>query len=86
MNEQMRQFLFDNFFSLVKPFPVLWQEWECDGTWYLCTDSTGKHVFVLTEYGKPYVGTSKEVKERLNYYREVIRETEEVLELAKDLE
>ena len=83
LNIRVKQFFEKNNLTLIKSFPVLWDGWECDNEWYLCKDQTGKKVFVVTNNCIPHIGQAFELEDKIDYYREVLETTEEIL---KELE
>ena len=69
--------------KIIKDFPVLWRGWECDSKWYLCETENGKKVLVETNHGSPFISTADSIEEKINEYKEVLAESEEVLRILK---
>lgn len=67
--------------KIIFTFPVLWHEWECDGTAHIMEKEDGTRYLQMTNHGDPYVADPKELKERLDYYKSVILDSEKALEL-----
>jgi hypothetical protein len=78
-----KNFLQQNQLTLIKSFPVLWETWACDSEWYLTQNSNGDKILVATDHNSPYIGSPEELKERIEYYKEITKESEEIL---KELE
>ncbi len=78
-----KKFLQQNQLTLIKSFPVLWRAWNCDSEWYLTQNSNGDKILVTTDHGLPCIGSSEELKERIEYYKEITKVSEEIL---KELE
>ena len=70
--------------KIIKDFPVLWQGWECDSKWYLCETESGKKVLVETNHGSPFISTVESLEEKINEYKEVLAETEEVMRILNE--
>lgn len=79
----INQFLKDNHLTLVKELTVLWAGWDCDSEWYLTENANGDKILVATNHGFPYIGSPEELKERIEYYKQITKVSEEVL---KELE
>ena len=79
----IEQFLKNNHLTLVKEFTVLWAGWDCDSEWYLTQNSNGDKILVATEHNSPYICNPEELKERIEYYKMITKESEEIL---KELE
>ena len=79
----IEQFLKNNHLTLVKEFTVLWAGWDCDSEWYLTQNSNGDKILVTTDHGLPCIGSPEELKERIEYYKEITKISEEIL---KELE
>jgi hypothetical protein len=77
------QFLQKNQLTLIKSFPVLWEGWECDSEWYLTQNSNGDKILVASDFGRARLGSPEELKERIEYYKEITKISEEIL---KELE
>jgi hypothetical protein len=73
---EVKKFMDAHGLTLIMQVPVLWLGWDCDYMYYVCKDKSGNRVLVATDHGKPKIGSSKELKERIKYYREVIETTE----------
>lgn len=67
--------------KIIFTFPVLWHEWECDGTAWIMEKEDGTRYLKMTDHGGEYVGSSEELKSRIEYYKSVILDTEKALEL-----
>ena len=78
------QFLQQNQLTLIKSFPVLWRAWDCDSEWYLTQNLNGDKILVATDHDSPYIGSPEELKERIEYYKEVTKESEEILKELKE--
>jgi len=77
------QFLQKNQLTLIKSFPVLWRAWGCDSEWYLTQSLNGGKILVTSDHGSPRIGSPEELKERIEYYKEITKISEEIL---KELE
>ncbi len=77
------QFLQKNQLTLIKSFPVLWRAWDCDSEWYLTQNTNGDKILVASDHGVPRIGSPEELEERIEYYKEITKESEEIL---KELE
>ena len=69
--------------KIIAEIPVLWQGWECDSKWYLCETENGKKVLVETNHGSPFISTVESLEEKINEYREVLAESEEIMKILK---
>jgi hypothetical protein len=83
MNHHIRQFLEQNQLILLREFPVLWKGWDCDFAWYLTENENCEKVLVATDHGNPYIAEPGELLERIEYYKNVTKQSEEILELLE---
>jgi len=74
-----KNFLQQNHLTLIKSFTVLWKGWDYDSEWYLTENGNGDKILVTTDHGLPCIGSSEELKERIEYYKEITKVSEEVL-------
>jgi hypothetical protein len=79
----IKEYLDTNNLTLIKSFPVLWEGWECDDKWYLTQNTNGDKILVASDHGLPRIGSPEELEERIEYYKEITKESEEIL---KELE
>ena len=73
------QCLQKNQLTLIKSFPVLWRAWGCDSEWYLTQSLNGGKILVTSDHGLPRIGSPEELEERIEYYKEITKESEEIL-------
>ena len=78
-----KNFLQQNHLTLIKSFTVLWRAWDYDSEWYLTQNSSGDKILVTSDHGLPCIGSPEELKERIEYYKEITKISEEIL---KELE
>jgi hypothetical protein len=72
----------DNLPIYLHKFDVLFHGWECDPDgWIVEVDN--ERLVILTDHGSSYIATTKELKERLKYYRTVIEATEKAIAIVK---
>jgi hypothetical protein len=69
--------------KIIFTFPVLWHEWECDGTAWIMEKEDGTRYLKMTNHGGVYVAEERELIERLNYYSEVQLDTQKALALLQ---
>ena len=74
-----KNFLQQNHLTLIKSFTVLWKGWDYDSEWYLTENANGDKIFAVINYGSSYIGNLEELKERIEYYKEITKVLEEVL-------
>jgi hypothetical protein len=77
------RFLEENHLTLLREFTVLWRGWDCDYKWYLTQNSSGAKILVVSDHCLLRIGSSEELEERIEYYKQITKESEEVL---KELE
>lgn len=63
--------------------PVLWADWECDGTAWIKEKSDGGRYLVMTNHGGEYVADIAELLERVKEYERVLCATRQAIELLK---
>lgn len=67
--------------KIIFTFPVLWHEWECDGTAWVMEKEDGTRYLKMTNHGGEYVAEPAELTSRIHYYNSVIEDTKKALEL-----
>lgn len=72
-------------FTIVKKFDVLHHQWECDGYGYIVSDSLGGIKLLLTNHGSFYLDDGVELRLLIDYYEQVIINTEDALSLLGGL-
>jgi len=72
----------ENFGTILHKFPILYAGWEMDNVGYV-VKAEGLNILVLSNHEKLYVADRVELEEKLQEYKEAIRETEKALELLK---
>ena len=65
--------------KIIFTFPVLWHEWECDGTAWVMEKSDGTRYLKMSNHGGVYVADQESLTNRLIYYKTVILKTETAL-------
>ena len=65
--------------KIIFTFPVLWHEWECDGTAWVMEKPDGTRYLKMTNHGGEYVADQESLINRLVYYKNVILKTETAL-------
>lgn len=65
--------------KIVKSIDVLWPGWECDPRAWLIETDEGLEI-LTTKYGKIVKIDCEFLIERINFYKNVVKETEWVLE------
>ena len=70
-----------NKLTFLKQFSVLHEGWECDYIGYVCKNDRGENVLVLTNHGQPYIANKQELKDKIEEYKKVIKESEDSLSL-----
>ena len=68
-------------YKVVKTFPVLWCGWECDSAGYVVEVGKGKKI-VMSSHGRNYFAKPKDIKERLDVYKDAIEKTRIALDLV----
>lgn len=67
--------------KIIFTFPVLWHEWECDGTAWIMEKEDGTRYLMMTDHGGEYVSEPLVLTSRISYYESVIADTKKALEL-----
>ena len=67
--------------KIIFTFPVLWHEWECDGTAWVMEREDGTRYLKMTDHGGQYIAETSELTSRLNYYESVIKDSKKALGL-----
>ena len=71
--------------KIIFTFPVLWHEWECDGTAWVMEKPDGTRYLKMTSHGGEYVAESEALIERLVYYESVAVKTQTALAYLQGL-
>ena len=69
--------------KIIFTFPVLWHEWECDGTAWIMEKEDGTRYLKMTDHGGEFVATENDLIERLNYYSGVQSDSQKALDLLQ---
>lgn len=67
--------------KIIFTFPVLWHEWECDGTAWVMEKEDGTRYLKMTNHGGEYNAEPLELTSRIHYYESVIKDSKKALEL-----
>lgn len=67
--------------KIIFTFPVLWHEWECDGTAWVMEREDGTRYLKMTNHGGQYISETSELTSRIDYYESVIKDSKKALEL-----
>lgn len=67
--------------KIIFTFPVLWHEWECDGTAWVMEKEDGTRYLIMTNHGGEYIAEPSELTSRIYYYESVIKDSKKALEL-----
>jgi hypothetical protein len=67
-------------YVVVQSFPVLHSGWECDEIGYLVISDKNKHRIIMTNHGRYYVASTKEVEAKVEEYRNAISLSVEALQ------
>ncbi len=67
--------------KVIFTFPVLWHEWECDGTAWVMEKEDGTRYLKMTNHGGEYISDMSQLTARIYYYESVIADTKKALEL-----
>lgn len=67
--------------KIIFTFPVLWHEWECDGTAWVMEKEDGTRYLKMTDHGGEIIAEPSELKSRIHYYESVIKDSKKALEL-----
>lgn len=67
--------------KIIFTFPVLWHNWECDGTAWVMEKEDGTRYLKMTDHGGEIVANTSELISRIYYYETVIKDTKKALEL-----
>ena len=75
----------DTFVSsiVLSTFPVLWEGWECDSVGYIVLHDNKKKL-VLRDHGTPYFANLGSLKARIQFYKTVIKKTEDALAILEE--
>jgi hypothetical protein len=69
--------------KIIFTFPVLWHEWECDGTAWVMEKSDGTRYLKMSNHGGVYDANVDELTKRLAYYDSVILDSKKALDLIQ---
>ena len=67
--------------KVIFTFPVLWHEWECDGTAWVMEKEDGTRYLKMTNHGGEYISDTSELTSRICSYESAIADTKKALEL-----
>lgn len=71
--------------KVIFEFTVLWEAWECDSKAWIKERHDGTRYLVMTNHGGEYIGNPEELKERLEFYRNVEESTKKAIELINGI-
>ncbi len=66
--------------KIVFEFPVLHRQWESDSFGFIVETEKGKRI-VLTDHGKEYLATAKELEDKIAEYQQITQQTQKALYL-----
>lgn len=59
--------------------PLYYSGWECDSKAFIFTPKGEEPFLVLTDHGRPYIGTTRRLKIFIDKYRQAITITEDAI-------
>lgn len=75
IKEKKKLTIEEKFGKIIFGFPVLHMGWEMDEYGFVTQKPDGKKQLVLTEHGVPKSVTKKELKEKIEFYKNAVSES-----------
>jgi len=72
--------------DILEIFQILWHGWECDEYGYLVQTKSGSLKLAMTSHGGYYLAKQQILQEKVQEYKEVLRQTRQILERLKKQE